>query len=59
MKQLTKVRFTEHYWGYGLVWYIIFAWYDLWIGAYWDREFKKLYICLIPTFAIVIRINKI
>lgn len=25
-----------------------FAWYDLWIGAYWDRNWQTLYICLLP-----------
>lgn len=26
-----------------------FAWYDMWIGAYWDRKTRVLYICLLPT----------
>jgi hypothetical protein len=33
---------------------IFFAWYDFWIGLYWDRKDYSLYVCLIPT--IVIRI---
>lgn len=31
-----------------------FAWYDLWIGAYWDRSQSILYICPIPTLLIAI-----
>ena len=32
-----------------------FAWYDLWIGAYWDRNARVLYICPLPC--IVIRVD--
>ena len=28
---------------------MFFAWYDFWIGGYYDRKNKKLYICPIPT----------
>lgn len=31
---------------------IFFAWYDFWIGFYWDRQKKVLYICLIPMIVI-------
>jgi hypothetical protein len=27
---------------------LIFAWYDLWIGAYWDRKAKVLYVLPLP-----------
>lgn len=33
----------------------IFAWYDLWIGIYWDRKKRDLYILLIPCFGIVLK----
>ena len=33
---------------------IIFAWYDLWIGAYWDRAARKLYILPLPCMGFVI-----
>ena len=33
---------------------VFFAWYDLWIGAYYDRAFQRLFICLIPTIVISI-----
>ena len=32
----------------------IFAWYDLWIGAYWDRKARALYILPAPCFGIVL-----
>ena len=27
-----------------------FAWYDLWIGFYWDRKNHVLYVLPIPMF---------
>lgn len=24
-------------------------WYDLWVGAYWDRRARVLYLCPFPT----------
>lgn len=32
----------------------IFAWYDLWIGAFWDRPKRRLYLFPVPCFGIVI-----
>lgn len=32
----------------------IFAWYDLWIGAYFDRVNRRLYIFPVPCFGIVV-----
>lgn len=29
-----------------------FAWYDLWVGAYWDRKQRTLYVCPLPTLLI-------
>ena len=31
-----------------------FAWYDLWVGAYWDRKAKVLYVCPLPMLLIEI-----
>lgn len=25
-----------------------FAWYDLWVGAYYDRKVRVLYVCPLP-----------
>lgn len=27
---------------------------DLWVGAYWDRDRKRLYVCLVPCLPIVL-----
>ena len=34
---------------------VFFKWFDCWIGAYWDKGGKTLYICPIPMFVIRIR----
>ncbi len=33
---------------------LLFAWNDLWMGAYWDKEIKILYICPLPTIVIIL-----
>ena len=29
-----------------------FRWYDLWIGAYWDRANRTLYVCPLPCVGV-------
>jgi hypothetical protein len=29
-----------------------FAWYDLWIGAYWDRKQRVLFVCPLPMLLV-------
>jgi hypothetical protein len=31
-----------------------FRWYDLWIGAYWDRATRTLYVCPVPMLGVAI-----
>jgi len=33
----------------------LFAWYDMWIGAYWDRADRRLYILPLPMVGIVVQ----
>lgn len=32
----------------------LFAWYDLWIGAYWDRKARTLYVLPVPCCGVAI-----
>lgn len=34
---------------------VFFAWYDIWIGAYWDRMLRTLYICPVPMVVLRVR----
>lgn len=36
----------------------VIAWYDLWIGAYWDRKQRRLYILLLPCIGFVIQFGE-
>ena len=33
---------------------LFFAWYDLWIGGYWNAENRILYLCLLPCVVIAV-----
>ncbi len=36
----------------------LFAWYDFWIGWYWDLEKKRLYILPFPMIGFYISFKK-
>lgn len=35
----------------------LFAWYDIWVGLFWDKRKRLLYILPIPMCGVVIKIN--
>lgn len=37
----------------------IFAWYDFWVGAYWDRAQHILYIFPVPMLGFKISFNEV
>lgn len=32
----------------------VFAWYDLWVGAFWDAKKRRLYILPVPCCGVVL-----
>lgn len=36
-------------------WEFFFRWYDLWVGAYWDRKTRELYVCPLPMVGVKLR----
>jgi hypothetical protein len=36
---------------------IRFAWYDLWVGAYWDTDGRTLYVCPLPALLFTVRLR--
>ena len=36
---------------------IIFAWYDFWIGIYYDRKKRQIYIFPIPCIGVMLQIG--
>lgn len=36
----------------------IFAWYDCWVGIFWDSRKRKLYILPLPCVGVVIELPK-
>lgn len=36
---------------------LLFAWYDCWIGAYWDRAGRRLYVLPLPMLGFVVQFN--
>jgi hypothetical protein len=36
---------------------VFFAWYDLWVGAFWDRKKRALYICPLPCVVLMLQFS--
>jgi hypothetical protein len=36
----------------------LFAWYDLWVGVFWDAARRKLYVLPLPCLGVVIEFNR-
>jgi hypothetical protein len=34
---------------------VFFAWYDLWVGAFYERKARILYVCPLPC--VVVRVS--
>lgn len=37
---------------------VFFAWYDFWVGAFWDRKKRILYVCPIPCVVFQITLTE-
>ncbi len=37
----------------------IFAWYDLWVGAFVDVPKRRLYVFPVPMFGIVVEVTRV
>lgn len=37
---------------------VFFRWYDLWVGAYWDRKEQTLYVCPLPTVGLKLQFKR-
>lgn len=36
---------------------VTLAWYDMWIGAYWDKKKRILYVCPLPMILIEVQFD--
>lgn len=35
----------------------LFAWYDIWVGAYWDRAKRRLYVLPFPMLGFYVEFS--
>ncbi len=36
----------------------VFKWYDLWVGLYWDRRHKRLFVLPLPCLGVMFDFRK-
>lgn len=36
----------------------VFAWYDLWVGLFWDRKTRRLYILPVPCVGVSLEFRR-
>lgn len=36
---------------------VFFRWYDFWVGFYWDRAARALYVCPVPMLGVRIQLG--
>lgn len=36
----------------------LFAWYDLWVGVFWDQRKRKLYVLPLPCLGFVLEFGE-
>lgn len=37
---------------------LIFAWYDFWVGLFWDAKKRRLYVFPVPMIGIVMQFKQ-
>lgn len=37
---------------------LLFAWYDMWIGFFWDKKKKWLYVFPVPMFGFILKFGR-
>lgn len=40
-------------------WALFFAWYDIWVGVYYDRKQQIVYIMPFPTLGVWFRLGRV